>query len=95
MFGISWGEFCVIFLVAVIVVPARNWPDVARFVARCVRAVRQIIWRITDASEQIKAQIEMERPIDEMLGNITDDVLGEISMHPRNMKRTSRGRAKK
>ena len=95
MFGISWAEFCVIFLVAVIVVPARNWPDVARFVARCVRAVRQVIWRITDASEQIKAQIEMERPIDEMLGNVADDIFGEISVSPRRLRGTIRGRAKK
>lgn len=90
MFGISWAEFCVIFLVAIIVVPARNWPDVARFVARCVRAVRQIIWRVTDATEQIKSQIEMERPIDEMLGNVADDVLGQISFSPRHTRRKTK-----
>ena len=42
MFGISWGEFFVIVLVGVIVVPARMWPDVARFLARAVNFVRGI-----------------------------------------------------
>ena len=62
MFGISWGEFFVIVLVGVIVIPARRWPDVARFLARVVKFVRGIIWKITDASENLKTQIELEKP---------------------------------
>lgn len=79
MFGISWAELFVIFLVAVLVIPARNWPDVARFVARAVKMVRGVIWKITDASEQIKNQIELEQPIDDIIRTTTDDVLGQIS----------------
>ena len=67
MFGISWGEFFVIVLVGVIVVPARMWPDVARFLARAVNFVRGILWKITDASENIKQQIELEKPIDDLI----------------------------
>ena len=48
MFGISWTEFLVILLVAVCVVPARYWPDVARFFARAVKYIRNLIWKITD-----------------------------------------------
>ena len=66
MFGISWAEFFVIILVAVLVVPARLWPDVARFLARVVKFIRSLIWKITDASENIKQQIELEQPVDEM-----------------------------
>ncbi len=80
MFGISWAEFFVIFLVAVIVIPARNWPDVARALARTVKTVRAFIWKITDASEQITRQIELERPIDELIKKTTDDVLDQISV---------------
>ena len=36
MFGISGPEFLVIVLVAVLVIPSRMWPDVARILARIV-----------------------------------------------------------
>ena len=79
MFGISWAEFLVIFLVAVLMVPARMWPDVARVLARGVKFVRSIIWKITDASENIKQQIELEKPIDDLIKNTADDVLDSFS----------------
>ena len=79
MFGISWAEFFVIILVAVLVVPARLWPDVARFLARMVKFVRSMVWKITDASENIKQQIELEQPVDEMLKKTTDEILDTFS----------------
>ena len=79
MFGISWSEFFVIILVAVLVIPSRMWPDVARFLARIVKTVRQIIWRITDVSENIKQQIDLEKPIDDLIHNTTNDVLDGFS----------------
>lgn len=79
MFGISWAEFFVIILVAVLVVPARLWPDVARFLARVVKFIRSLIWKITDASENIKQQIELEQPVDEMLKKTTDEILDTFS----------------
>lgn len=80
MFGISWAEFLVIILVAVIVIPARMWPDVARFCARVITFIRKLIWRITDASEQIKQQIELEQPIDDLIKTTTDEMLDAISV---------------
>ena len=79
MFGISWAEFFVIILVAVLVIPARMWPDVMRFVARVINLVRKIVWKITDASENIKQQIDLEKPLDDLIQNTTDDVLNAIS----------------
>ncbi len=79
MFGISWGEFLVIMLVGVIVIPTRYWPDVARWIGRAVRAIREFIWRISDASENIKSQIDLERPLDEMISETTDSVLDAFS----------------
>lgn len=93
MFGISGPEFLVILLVAIVILPGHMWPDVARFLARFVRFVRQMIWKITDASEQIKTQIELERPIDELIKTTTDDVLKNISS-PRKPAKTSRARKK-
>ncbi|MBP5363813.1 MAG: hypothetical protein J6Y49_00480 [Alphaproteobacteria bacterium] len=87
MFGISGPEFLVIILVAVLVVPSRMWPDVARFLARVVRFVRDIIWKITDASEKIKTQIDLERPIDELIKTTTDDILADFSTKRKVVKR--------
>ena len=67
MFGISWAEFLVILLVAILVVPVKYWPDVARWLARVVSYIRKIVWKITDASEQIKNQIDLEKPIDDII----------------------------
>ncbi|MBR5625399.1 MAG: hypothetical protein IKW67_01285, partial [Alphaproteobacteria bacterium] len=75
MFGISWAEFFVILLVAVLVIPARMWPDVARVVAQLINFIRRMIWKITDASENLKQQIDLEKPIDELIKTTTEDVL--------------------
>ncbi len=80
MFGISWSEFFVILLVGVLVVPARYWPDVAKFLARLVKFFRELIWKITDASENIKNQIELEKPIDDLIKTTTDEMLDTISI---------------
>lgn len=95
MFGISWPEFFVITLVAILVVPARLWPDVARFVARIVRFVRDLIWRITDASEKIKTQIDLERPIDELIHTTTDDILSDFSVRKKSAAKKSPAKSKK
>ena len=79
MFGISWAELLVILLVAVLVILARLWPDVARFIARVIKFVRGLIWKITDASENIKNQIELEKPIDDLIKTTTDDMLNTFS----------------
>ena len=77
MFGISWAEFFVILLVAVLVIPARMWPDVARVVAQLINFIRRMIWKITDASENLKQQIDLEKPIDDLITNATNDMFGE------------------
>lgn len=79
MFGISWSEFLVILLVGVLVIPARMWPDVARFLANVVTFIRKLVWKITDASEQIKQQIDLEKPIDDLIKTTTADMLDGIS----------------
>ena len=87
MFGISWAEFFVILLVGVLVIPARMWPDVAKFLARVVKFIRSVVWRVTDASEKIKEQIEREAPIDDLIKTTTDDILSEFSKPIKKSKR--------
>lgn len=94
MFGISWAEFIVILLVAILVVPARYWPDVARAAACVVKFVRNIVWKITDASEKIKEQIELEEPINEIMNTTTRDMLDAFSVKKKMVKKTKRGGAK-
>ena len=88
MFGISWAEFIVILLVAILVIPARYWPDVARALARAVKFIRAIVWKITDASEKIKEQIEMEQPITDIVNTTTKDMLDTISVRRKKRKTT-------
>ena len=77
MFGISWTEFIVILLVAICVVPAKYWPDVAKFFARVVKYIRKIIWQISDFSEEVQKRIDLEKPIDDLLQNATNDMFGD------------------
>ena len=92
MFGISLAEFFVIIVVAVLVIPARMWPDVARFIARVVKFVRGIVWKITDASEKIKSQIDLEKPIDDLIKTTTDDILSDFSSPRKTKKNTTKKR---
>ncbi len=93
MFGISGPEFLVILVVAILVVPVKYWPDVARFLARVVKYVRGVLWKITDASEQITNQIDLEKPIDEIIHTTTRDVLDDFSV--KLPKRAGRKKVKK
>ena len=77
MFGISWTEFLVILLVAICVVPAKYWPDVMRFFARAVKYIRNLIWKITDVSSEIQQRLDLEKPIDDLIQNATNDVFGK------------------
>ena len=91
MFGISGAELLVIILVAVLVIPAKHWGDVAKFLAQCVKFIRNIIWKITDASEHIKDQIELEKPIDDLIRTTTDDVLASFSsLRPKTSQKKSK-----
>lgn len=77
MLGISWTEFLVILLVAICVVPAKYWPDVMRFFARVFKYVRNIVWKLTDFSENLQQRIDLEKPIDDLLENATNDMFRE------------------
>ena len=74
MFGISWTEFLVIVFVAICIVPAKNWPDVVRFFARAFKYIRNLIWKITDVSEQIQQRIDLEKPIDDLIDGAAKDI---------------------
>lgn len=95
MFGISIAEFLVIIVVAVLVVPARYWPDVARFLARAVKFIRGIIWKITDASEKIKSQVDLEKPIDDLIKTTTDDILADFSTPRKHVKKQAKKTVRK
>ncbi len=61
------------------VIPAKNWPQVFRALAKLVKFIRELIWKITDATESIKDQVERELPMDEIVKKTTDDVVGAFS----------------
>ncbi|MCL2369448.1 MAG: twin-arginine translocase TatA/TatE family subunit [Alphaproteobacteria bacterium] len=74
MFGISIWEFLIIGIVAILVIPVRDWPDVARFIARAIKQIREMVWKLTDAAEDIKEQLDIEKPIAELTQKTMDDV---------------------
>ena len=94
MFGISGAEFLVILLVAILVVPVKYWPDVARWLARAVGYIRKIIWKITDATDKIKNQIDLEKPIDDIIHTTTDDVLKDFSVPIKKKTKAKKRKAK-
>lgn len=79
MLGISGSEFLVILLVAMIFIPAKQWPVVAKFFARCVSGIRRFINKISETTNQVAEQIELEKPIDEMVIKSTNEVLESFS----------------
>jgi Sec-independent protein translocase protein TatA len=74
MFGISALEFLVILIVAVAVVPAKNWPDVARMIGRAVRWIREMSGRIQDGIGKLEDDIKKEIPIDNLSQKTMDDM---------------------
>jgi len=74
MFGISWTEFLVILLVAICVIPARHWPDVARFMGRAFKYIRELVWKISDFSEELQHRIDLEKPIDDLIANANQEL---------------------
>ena len=74
MFGISWTEFLVILLVAICIVPARHWPDVARFLGRAFKYIRELVWKISDISEELQHRIDLEKPIDDLIANTNQEL---------------------
>jgi Sec-independent protein translocase protein TatA len=74
MFGISWTEFLVILLVAVCVVPVKNWPDVARFFAKVFKYIRNIVWKLSDFSEQVQHRLDLEKPIDDLINDAGKEI---------------------
>ena len=77
MLGISWTEFLVIILVAICVVPAKHWPDVAKFLGRIFKYIRNLIWKVSDFTDEMQHRLDMDKPIDDLLQNVTNDVLGK------------------
>jgi len=88
MFGISWTEFLVILLVAICVVPAKYWPDVMKFFARVFKYIRNIVWKVSDFSENLQQRIDLEKPIDDLLENATNDMFGDTVKRTVKKKRT-------
>lgn len=75
MFGIGGMEFLVIVIVAIAVVPAKNWPDVARTVGKFVRWIRRAAWKIQDGIDGLENEIAKDLPIDNLSQKTMDDMM--------------------
>jgi Sec-independent protein translocase protein TatA len=79
MLGISGAEFFVVLVVAVAVVPADRWADVARFMGRAVRRAREIIGRIQDGVDNLENEISKDLPIDNLSRQTMSDMIETFS----------------
>jgi Sec-independent protein translocase protein TatA len=79
MFGISLGEFLLILIVAVIVIPARYWPDVFRNAGRLVKTVREFIWKVQDKVDEFQTEISKYDPTDKLSGKTMQDMMATFA----------------
>jgi Sec-independent protein translocase protein TatA len=90
MFGISGAEFIVILLIAIAVVPAKCWPDVARFFGRAVRYIRDAAGKIQDGIDDMENEIAKDLPIDSLSQKTMDDMIGTFSTPAKPMARAKK-----
>lgn len=79
MFGISGEEFLVILLIAVIIIPAKHWPAVARNFAKFIKYIKNLIDKIQDGIENLENKIEKEVPLDKLSKKTMDDMMATFS----------------
>ena len=94
MLGVSGMEFLVILLVAVAVIPASRWPDVARFVGKIVRYIRREIGKIQDGIDELENEVMKDLPVDSLSQKTMDDMIETFSTpaKPRTRRKTAKCR---
>ncbi len=75
MFGISSVELLIILVVAMIVIPAKNWPDVFKFFAKLIRMIRGFVYQIQDKVSEWETEIDKHNPIDDLTKNTFNDMM--------------------
>lgn len=93
MFGISGLEFLVIVIVAIAVIPAKNWPGVARFIANTIRYFKNVISKIQDNVDELQNEITKDLPIDSLSQKTMDDMVATFASPVK--KTTAKGVRKK
>ncbi|MDR2269036.1 MAG: hypothetical protein LBD94_02520 [Rickettsiales bacterium] len=79
MFGISGAEFLIVLIIAIAVVPAKNWPDVARMVGKFVRYVKNIIGKLQDGIDNFENEVAKDLPLDNLSQKTMDDMIETFS----------------
>ena len=75
--------------------PVKNWPDVARFFARVFKYIREIIWKVSDFSQEIQQRIELEKPIDDLINGATDEFFNTSTVKKSKIKKANKPSRKK
>ncbi len=74
MFGISFGEFLVIFVIALIVIGPEKLPET-------IRAVSSVVRKVKNFSDQVRGEVEKEFKVDELkrsFTEVTNDIKGDL-----------------
>ena len=79
MFGISAMELLVILVVAIAVIPSKDWPNVVRWIAKFIRGVRNMAGKIEDQISEFENTITKDLPIDKLSQKTMDDMIASFS----------------
>ncbi|MDR0319478.1 MAG: hypothetical protein LBH81_01930 [Rickettsiales bacterium] len=79
MFGISIGEFLLIGIVALMVIPARDWPKVFRAAARAFRWIRETVWSVRDKMDEIAEEVSKYDPSEALSKKTMDDMMATFA----------------
>ena len=83
-----------ILIIAIAVVPAKDWPDVLRFFGKLARYVRNIVWEIQDGLDNMENEIAKDLPVDELTQKTMSDMIETFSTPIRRPLRPARAAAR-
>ncbi|MCL2629149.1 MAG: hypothetical protein FWD33_00415 [Alphaproteobacteria bacterium] len=79
MFGISAAEFLLIGIVALLVIPARRWPEVFRAAAKLFNFVRDMTWRVRDKIDEISEEVSKYDPTEALSKKTMEDMMATFA----------------
>ena len=79
MLGISGIEFLVIIVIAIAVIPARDWPVAARAIGKFARWIRHAVGKIQDGIDDMENEIAKDFPVDNLSQKTMDDMIATFA----------------
>ncbi len=79
MFGIGFSELFFIIILAIVILPAKSWPDVFRYMGKLYRKVSDLFGEIKSKISEAETELNKHDVIDDISKNTFDDVMNNFS----------------